>query len=297
MSTLNSERTLRECLNSISKQSYDDDINIIMVDGGSTDGTLDIAKDFGIKPIVNKGQYITLLNGSNNYGISIAKDPYIMLMDSDNVLFERDFIKFLAYPLVNDHTINLSFPLIKVGDETNSFNRWMNLLELNYQKLQLQRANEINNLYCIIERAFHGLPNVNMTRKIIWERIGGYDQDWRVMRRIMDLNLAKTAIVQKCHYSHLSVDNPIEFIKKWSKRVKFYANIDPDLLPTLRNCEFTSIDRHEVLKTNFGHMKSSLMQFRKSYDVTWLWGLSYPIIMMLVLLSNPLAFIKGRKNW
>lgn len=47
--TLNSERTLRSCLLSLIGH------NVVLLDGGSTDGTLDIAEHFGVRVIEMKG--------------------------------------------------------------------------------------------------------------------------------------------------------------------------------------------------------------------------------------------------
>jgi len=43
--TYNSERTLQDCLESIKHQDYPD-VEIIIADGGSTDSTLEIARNY-----------------------------------------------------------------------------------------------------------------------------------------------------------------------------------------------------------------------------------------------------------
>lgn len=46
--TLNEEKYLPECLNQINNQVIDEDVEIIVVDSGSTDKTIAIAKEFGV---------------------------------------------------------------------------------------------------------------------------------------------------------------------------------------------------------------------------------------------------------
>ena len=47
--TLNSEKTLKDCLGSIAMQDYPKDkIEVIVADGGSTDGTLEIISEFSV---------------------------------------------------------------------------------------------------------------------------------------------------------------------------------------------------------------------------------------------------------
>lgn len=81
----NSEQYLRECLDSIVNQSLYE-IEIICVDDGSTDNSLNILKEFAAKDC-----RITVIKQENLYagiarnaGIAIAKGEYISILDSDD---------------------------------------------------------------------------------------------------------------------------------------------------------------------------------------------------------------------
>ena len=85
--TNNSESTLRECLESIFLEIPVR--RVILVDAGSTDGTLDIASSFGnveifVKPELNLGQV-------TNYAFSRAQTEWVAVIDSDIVLREGWF--------------------------------------------------------------------------------------------------------------------------------------------------------------------------------------------------------------
>jgi glycosyltransferase involved in cell wall biosynthesis len=80
--TYNNIKTLKKTLESVKKQSYKN-IEIIIIDSNSNDGTLDLIKKFkGIKVY----QYQGTLLGARGVGVEKSKGKYIFLVDSDHVL-------------------------------------------------------------------------------------------------------------------------------------------------------------------------------------------------------------------
>ena len=89
--TYNSEKFLAECIRSVISQSHHD-IEHIIIDGGSTDGTLAIIenhKDYIAKWVSEKdnGMYDAL-----NKGMSMATGDVIGILNSDDILASRDVI-------------------------------------------------------------------------------------------------------------------------------------------------------------------------------------------------------------
>lgn len=80
--TLNSENTLSRCLNSVFVQTYKN-IEVIIVDGGSKDSTLQIAKSFNTRIIELN---IPSMTKQTNIGIANSFGKYIYRLDSDVVL-------------------------------------------------------------------------------------------------------------------------------------------------------------------------------------------------------------------
>lgn len=82
--TLNSERTLEMCLRSIVNQSIGkENIEILVIDGGSKDRTREIALDFGAKVLDNeRGQQ----EFAKHIGILKSSGKYLMFLDSDEIL-------------------------------------------------------------------------------------------------------------------------------------------------------------------------------------------------------------------
>ena len=89
--TLNSEQTIRDTLNSVLSQS-DSNIEHIIVDGGSTDNTLEIIKKY---PLKNKKIFIKKKFGiykSINFGIKKSNGGYICILNSDDIFHSNKTI-------------------------------------------------------------------------------------------------------------------------------------------------------------------------------------------------------------
>lgn len=86
----NQETYLRECLESISTQSFSD-FEVIMVDDGSIDLSAEICREFGNKD--RRFKYIYKNNGgvssARNVGLACAKGNYVIFVDSDDRLPEN----------------------------------------------------------------------------------------------------------------------------------------------------------------------------------------------------------------
>lgn len=109
----NTEKYLKECLDSIVNQSLED-IEIICIDDGSTDNSLEILREyaendsrFKIFSQENNGQ-----GSARNYGLDVAKGEYIYFMDSDDFIelntlsdcydeASKNNLDFLMFQLIN----------------------------------------------------------------------------------------------------------------------------------------------------------------------------------------------------
>ena len=82
--TFNREATLRETLRSIEEQTFRD-FDVVVVDDGSTDGTIEIAQSFSFVRVIrqqNSGPGV-----ARNTGVNAATGQYIAFLDSDDVWF------------------------------------------------------------------------------------------------------------------------------------------------------------------------------------------------------------------
>ncbi len=78
---------LAECLNSVLNQTYQN-LEVILIDDGSTDGTLDLCKQYAVKD--SRIVVISANHGgvsvARNLGLEAAKSSYIFFVDSDDVI-------------------------------------------------------------------------------------------------------------------------------------------------------------------------------------------------------------------
>lgn len=86
----NTEKYIKECLESIIKQTYTN-IEIIIINDGSTDKSQDIIeeyknKDSRIKAIKQENSGVSF---SRNIGINVATGNYIMFVDSDDIIIQN----------------------------------------------------------------------------------------------------------------------------------------------------------------------------------------------------------------
>jgi glycosyltransferase involved in cell wall biosynthesis len=84
----NEEPVLERCINSM-KGCYDE---LIIVDTGSTDNTINIAKKLGAR--VEHFEWIDDFAAARNYAFSFATGDWIMWVDADDVLLENDYKRF-----------------------------------------------------------------------------------------------------------------------------------------------------------------------------------------------------------
>ena len=89
--THNCEQTIKKCLSSVFNADYPKDrYEVIIVDSGSNDRTLEIVKDFPIdKIIVKEG----ISRGhARNIGMQEAKGEIVAMVDSDHEQSSRDWL-------------------------------------------------------------------------------------------------------------------------------------------------------------------------------------------------------------
>ena len=90
----NVEPWLRECLESVLLHQDLDNIEVICIDDGSTDASLQILNEFAEKDSRVKvyTQSNSGLSATRNRGIELASGEYILFLDSDDLIAENSFL-------------------------------------------------------------------------------------------------------------------------------------------------------------------------------------------------------------
>lgn len=115
----NVEKYLKKCLDSVFNQTYKD-YEVIVVNDGSTDKSMDIVKDYDVKVINTKHVSVS---EARNIGVKkAATGEYLIFLDSDDY-WEKDLLKEINKSLDNNPDL-VRFQVRTVTDtgEINNFN-------------------------------------------------------------------------------------------------------------------------------------------------------------------------------
>lgn len=103
--SLNVAATLRACLDSVIGQTCRD-FEVILVDGASTDATLDIANgfagDLGAGLVIHSGPDQGIYDAMNR-GVAMARGEWLLFLGADDTLYETDTLAEVA-TFISDHT-------------------------------------------------------------------------------------------------------------------------------------------------------------------------------------------------
>ena len=119
--SFNSEKTISDCINSILNQSYDN-IEYIVIDGGSTDKTVEIIKNY---ILLFKGKLKWISESDKgiydawNKGLKLVSGDWISFIGSDDIFF-KDAVADYVNVINNDPDIN--FISSKVQIVNNNLN-------------------------------------------------------------------------------------------------------------------------------------------------------------------------------
>ena len=92
----NVEKYIKKCLDSVFTQT-EKDYEVIVVNDGTKDNSMDIVKNYDVKIVNQKNQG---LSEARNTGLKNAKGEYILFLDSDDYI-EKDLLKELNKSIKN----------------------------------------------------------------------------------------------------------------------------------------------------------------------------------------------------
>ncbi len=121
--TLNNQKDIVSFLETIKNQDFDyKKMEILIIDGGSTDKTLELVKNYNVRVIHNP--YI-LADPGVNLGIKHAKGQLLMVLAADNIFKDRDSIRKMI-SVFDDNDIAAAFPMQSSDKEDTVFTRYIN---------------------------------------------------------------------------------------------------------------------------------------------------------------------------
>jgi len=170
--TRNSIRTIQKALTSVSKQTYPN-IELIVVDQESTDGTIEISKMFTKNILTAKGDiFYSAPPVSRNMGAKISRGEYLFHMDSD-----MELTTTAVFDCVNVLKKNPRVLAIKIHENDVGTGFWT-------------RA-KILERKCYI--GYDAIEAARFFRRDIFFKLKGYDEklrsseDWDLSKRVQNI--------------------------------------------------------------------------------------------------------------
>ncbi|KAF5082951.1 Glycosyl transferase family 2 [anaerobic digester metagenome] len=167
--TLNNEDTIEKCLSSIANQNYPS-VEIIVVDGNSTDKTIEIAKKYTNQIFFDSG----LLGSARQTGVEKATGEIVALFDSDIIIPHKNWLRNAVRCFNYDDRISTVWPENVAPPDGGLvvnlyFNHWKLIIE---DRIKKRRGLYGGGNALFLRRAIEEIGGVS--RSLHW----GEDFDW-----------------------------------------------------------------------------------------------------------------------
>jgi glycosyltransferase involved in cell wall biosynthesis len=223
VATYNSEAHGRvsECLRSVRAQTYPGELEILVVDGGSTDGTLRVAEELADRVVENPHRTELGFAGGKNLGLRESTGELVAMVDADNRLIEPDFLERMARPLSVGSRVVLAVPNPSVPPRgaAPSLCRFFCLREADLWQRWAEGG--VQREGWVEFRPPTGIvPNAGLLRRQTLLDLGGWDYDTEVGRRLLADRDALFAWVESAHRLHLEVLGYADLWRKMDRRMR-----------------------------------------------------------------------------
>jgi glycosyltransferase involved in cell wall biosynthesis len=148
VAVFNEEKYLNRCLQSLKNQSYKD-IEIIIVDDGSTDKSRNIIKQYNVKylSISHSGPGV-----ARNKGAQAAKGEILVFVDAD-MYYDKEYIKELVKPIVKKNICGTFSKEEYVANKNNIWSKcWSINAGLPIHRRVPQKSSEYQNVFRAIQK-------------------------------------------------------------------------------------------------------------------------------------------------
>lgn len=265
----NEEQTISKCINSLINQSYKQ-LEIIVIDDGSTDNTLQILNKFEIKILqqAHKGP-----GHARNLGAENSMGEILVFVDSD-MHFDKNFIEELTLP-------------IRKGKSKGTFSK--NELNGNVNNIwsQCWNFNRVGDVYKLVPTSSIHSPVYRAILKKEFVKVNGfttkgeYTDDWSLSEKLK----TKATLAKGAKYYHT---NPATLSEIWNQARWFSTNkfISGDPVRFFRSLFLYSLPVSLII----GYFRAFLY-VKPHYFLFRLW---FDMSVFLALLSSPLKANKAK---
>ena len=223
----NVEKYINKCLNSLANQTLDE-IEIIVIDDGSTDKTGKIIDDytknlnnFIVKHVTNGG-----VSKARNIGLSLARGEYIGFIDSDDYIESTMYEKMYNKALMNNYDIvacdvNIVYPdkiiNIKSGIDDETIN--------NDEK----KKNILISSYAVI---WNKIYKKSLLKNIMFREKCNFCEDVEFLYRVIPL-ANRIGSVNENFYNYIQNDGSLTYV--YDKKLYQLIDVFDDLIKIYQN--------------------------------------------------------------
>lgn len=197
----------------------------MVVDGGSTDGTLAIAAGFGAKVTPNWRRYSDGLGMGRDMAVRLARGSIIAFVDADNEFSSDRVLQKVANVFKQSEQVAVcNPPLISTGNR-NAFCRYLSkspaAILIPFQRGEVVEVQDSETSIAFkVSGAFPILlDNCAFVRKDALAKVGGFDYDFEVAMRLAEEGYTFVSIKGDGVY-HYPADGLRQFAKKRILRLR-----------------------------------------------------------------------------
>ena len=276
---------LKETIPLIKNINYKN-FEIIVVDNGSSDGSVDFLNQLGqinvIKNKTNLGY-----GAGKNIGVDAAKGEYILMIDNDIVIKNR----FILNNLLSVWNKNIGFIQVPLLDHGTSTTKYYGIFFSLYGANSHQKSINIKHILSFKERTIDiGAPTgaCMFFHKSFWTSMGGFDESQPF--NIDDIDIGprawicgfKNVLYTKDFFVHLGV-NKTNSVNAYSDRFKFVFS----------GHARTMIKNYNIMNLSFRFPFFFIFQFLKAVKYSFKKG---NIKVFLAFLNSIILFITNLKD-
>ncbi len=178
--TYNEEDYIGRCLNSLMNQTLDRrEYEIVVVDGGSTDRTVEIARKYADSVIM---QHSNGVGGARNDGVAVSNGEIVAMTDAD-IILPNNWLERIYADFREAGVVAVYGPIVPIESR------------FKYRFL-IGLFNKLANIAARLKIFYATLGSNTAIRSDIFQRIGGYTDmsagdDYEIARRLRDVGIIR----------------------------------------------------------------------------------------------------------
>ena len=215
----NGKRFLKECFDSLSRQSFRD-YELIMVDNGSTDGSKEFMRDnFPLVKMIALEKNMGFCRAMNA-GIKSAKGEFIALFNND-LAADKDWMSEMHTALENNPDTGICASKVLFYKEPNKINSAGDLFSIRGEAHNRGFGQENDGRYNTEEFVFGATAAACIYRRSMLEDVGLFDEDFFNTYEDMDLSFRAHLAGWKCLYLPKAV-----VFHHWLGTIGFFSSMN-----------------------------------------------------------------------